>query len=92
MAVGSPQTLSFTGSAVHGGGSCQVSLTKDLEPTKDSDFRVILSMEGGCPASAAGNLGEDPNGSGASTFKYSIPKDVSPGQYTLAWTWFNKIG
>lgn len=52
MAVGSQQTLSFTGSAVHGGGSCQLSLTKDLKPTKDTDFRVILSIEGGCPASA----------------------------------------
>ena len=53
MAVGSPQTLSFTGSAVHGGGSCQLSLTKDLKPTKDTDFRVILSIEGGCPANTA---------------------------------------
>ena len=52
MAVGSQQSLSFTGSAVHGGGSCQLSLTKDLKPTKDTDFRVILSIEGGCPASA----------------------------------------
>ena len=52
MAVGSQQSLSFTGSAVHGGGSCQISLTKDLKPTKDTDFRVILSIEGGCPASA----------------------------------------
>ncbi|CAF9921599.1 MAG: hypothetical protein HETSPECPRED_004593 [Heterodermia speciosa] len=92
MPVGSPQTLSFTGSAVHGGGSCQLSLTKDLKPTKDSKFSVILSIEGGCPASTAGNLGSDPNGSGASTFQYSIPKDVAPGEYTLAWTWFNKIG
>ncbi|KAG6993747.1 hypothetical protein G7Y79_00051g086670 [Physcia stellaris] len=92
MAVGAPQTLSFTGSAVHGGGSCQVSITKDLQPTKDSDFRVILSIEGGCPASVAGNLPPDEHGSGASQFQYSIPKDVAPGEYTLAWTWFNKIG
>ncbi|CAF9915976.1 MAG: hypothetical protein HETSPECPRED_002697 [Heterodermia speciosa] len=92
MAVGSPQTLSFTGSAVHGGGSCQLSLTKDLKPTKDTDFRVILSIEGGCPANTAGNLPPDEHGSGASTFQYSIPQDVAPGDYTLAWTWFNKLG
>ena len=92
MAVGAPQTLSFTGSATHGGGSCQVSLTKDLQPTKDSDFRVILSIEGGCPTNQPGNLPPDPNGTGATKFQYSIPKDVAPGEYTLAWTWFNKVG
>ncbi|KAL8740607.1 MAG: hypothetical protein Q9190_006712 [Brigantiaea leucoxantha] len=92
MPIGAPQTLSFTGSAVHGGGSCQISLSKDLKPTKDSKWMVIHSIEGGCPASAAGNLGSDPNGSGASTFQYSIPQGVDAGKYTLAWTWFNKIG
>ena len=92
MAIGDPQTLSFTGSAVHGGGSCQVSLTTDLKPTKDSKWMVIKSIEGGCPASVAGNLPADANGSGASTFQYTIPDGVAPGQYTIAWTWLNKIG
>ncbi|KAL9620262.1 MAG: hypothetical protein Q9160_005161 [Pyrenula sp. 1 TL-2023] len=92
MKIGEKQTLSFTGSAVHGGGSCQISLTSDREPTKNSKFQVIHSIEGGCPASAAGNLDSDPNGSGASTFDFQIPDSIKPGQYTLAWTWFNKIG
>ena len=92
MAVGAPQTLSFTGSAVHGGGSCQLAITKDLKPTKDSKFGVILSIEGGCPSGASGNLGNDPSGSGASTFQYTIPAGIAPGDYTLAWTWFNKVG
>lgn len=92
MAIGDPQTLSFTGSATHGGGSCQISLTTDLQPTKDSKFMVIKSIEGGCPASVAGNLPADPNGSGASTFQYTIPDGISPGQYTIAWSWLNKIG
>lgn len=92
MAIGEPQTLSFIGSAVHGGGSCQVSLTTDLNPTKDSKWMVIKSIEGGCPASVPGNLPADPNGSGASTFQYTIPEGIAPGQYTLAWSWINKIG
>jgi hypothetical protein len=92
MAIGEPQTLSFTGSAVHGGGSCQVSLTTDLNPTASSKWMVIKSIEGGCPASVSGNLPADPNGSGASTFQYTIPDGIAPGEYTIAWTWHNKIG
>ena len=75
-----------------GGGSCQVSLTKDLEPTKDSVFQVIHSIEGGCPNAAPGNLGDDANAADPTTFDYSIPQGIAPGKYTLAWTWFNKIG
>lgn len=92
MAIGEPQTLSFKGSAVHGGGSCQISLTTDMKPTKDSVWKVIHSIEGGCPANADGNLPEDPNGSGASQFKFKIPSSIAPGEYTLAWTWINRIG
>lgn len=93
MPIGAPQTLAFKGEAVHGGGSCQISLTKDLKPTKDSKWMVIHSIEGGCPAKADGNLGENPDStSSASTFKYSIPQGIAAGQYTLAWTWFNRLG
>ncbi|KKY23698.1 putative dna-directed rna polymerase [Phaeomoniella chlamydospora] len=92
MAIGESQTLSFTGSAVHGGGSCQLSLTKDREPTADSSFEVIHSIEGGCPSNVSGNLDADPNGSGAATFEFSIPDGIATGEYTLAWTWFNKVG
>jgi hypothetical protein len=92
LAIGEPQTLSFTGSAVHGGGSCQVSLTTDLQPTRDSKWMVIKSIEGGCPANVAGNLPEDPSGNGAGQFQYTIPDGISPGEYTIAWTWFNKLG
>lgn len=84
MAVGATQQLTFVGSASHGGGSCQISLTSDKEPTKDSKFAVIKSIEGGCPGGA--------NGGGTATFEYSIPNTVAPGAYTLAWTWFNKVG
>lgn len=90
--LGSSQDLSFTGSAVHGGGSCQLSVTYDNPPTKSSVWKVILSIEGGCPANTAGNLPADPNGSGASAFKFDVPKDLPSGKAVLAWTWFNKIG
>ncbi|EAS31023.1 uncharacterized protein CIMG_06502 [Coccidioides immitis RS] len=92
FAIGEEQTLSFRGSAVHGGGSCQVSLTTDMKPTKDSVWKVIHSIEGGCPANVDGNLPADPNGDGASKFKFKVPSSIAPGEYTLAWTWINRIG
>ncbi|KAL8958176.1 MAG: hypothetical protein Q9193_004717, partial [Seirophora villosa] len=92
MPIGQPQTLSFIGQATHGGGSCQISLTTDKEPTKDSVWKVIESIEGGCPSTAPGNLGDDPTGRGTDQFSFSIPPMIAPGDYTLAWTWFNKIG
>ena len=91
-AIGEPQTLSFIGGATHGGGSCQVSLTTDLKPTKDSKWMVIKSIIGGCPSGAEGNLSGDPNSKSASTFQYTVPAGVAPGDYTVAWTWFNHIG
>ncbi|RAK80325.1 lytic polysaccharide monooxygenase AA11 family protein, partial [Aspergillus fijiensis CBS 313.89] len=91
-AVGESMPLTFQGSAVHGGGSCQISLTTDLEPTKDSSWMVIKSFEGGCPANVDGNLPANPNGVDPYSFNYTIPEGITPGKYTLAWTWFNRIG
>ncbi|KAI0969772.1 hypothetical protein F4678DRAFT_153494 [Xylaria arbuscula] len=91
--LGSTQELSFIGSAVHGGGSCQVVLTYDNPPTKDSKWKVIHSIEGGCPAkNQAGNLPEDPNGTGAGTYSFKIPTDIPTGKGSVGWTWFNRIG
>lgn len=93
MPVGAAQTLSFTGSAVHGGGSCQISLSTDKEPTPSSTFKVIHSIVGGCPSNKTeGNLDGGPSSSGANTYGFSIPNDVPNGDYALAWTWFNKVG
>lgn len=92
-AQGSKQQLAFQGSAVHGGGSCQVSVTTDLAPNKNSVWKVIKSIEGGCPAkNQVGNMGD--NAGAAVPFKYDfdIPSELAAGNYTLAWTWFNKIG
>ncbi|KAE8389580.1 hypothetical protein ETB97_002105 [Aspergillus alliaceus] len=90
--IGESMPLSFIGSATHGGGSCQVSLTSDLQPSKDSKWMVIKSIEGGCPANVAGNLDGGADLEGATVFHYTIPEGIDPGQYTLAWTWFNRIG
>ncbi|RMZ80277.1 hypothetical protein DV738_g2847, partial [Chaetothyriales sp. CBS 135597] len=92
ITIGEPQTLSFTGSAVHGGGSCQVSLTSDRQPTKDSKWMVIKSIEGGCPSNVTGNLDANPDGNGAAVFEYTVPEGIEPGQYTIAWSWVNKVG
>jgi hypothetical protein len=85
-------TLEFIGGATHGGGSCQISITSDTVPTKNSKWQVIKSMEGGCPSDAPGNLGNSATTQNPTTFAYTIPDDVAAGKYTLAWTWFNKIG
>jgi hypothetical protein len=92
MAIGEPQTLSFIGSAVHGGGSCQVSLTTDLQPTASTQWMVIHSIQGNCPSNVTGNLPDDASGLGAAVFQYTIPDGIAPGQYTIAWSWVNKIG
>ncbi|KAI1261296.1 lytic polysaccharide monooxygenase [Xylariaceae sp. FL1019] len=92
--LGSDQTLSFVGSAVHGGGSCQVVMTYDTNPTKDSKWKVIHSIEGGCPAkNTAGNLPQDdPNLEDPFTYPYTIPSDIPAGKGTIGFTWFNKVG
>lgn len=79
--IGSQQTLKFSGSAVHGGGSCQIVVTTDKEPTKESKWKVIYSIEGGCPGVG-----------GPSEFPFTVPKEVPNGEMTMAFTWFNKIG
>jgi hypothetical protein len=91
-AIGEPQTLSFIGGATHGGGSCQVALSTDLQPTKQSKWMVIKSIEGGCPDSFPGNMNDDASSTAAATFQYTIPEGIAPGEYTIAWTWFNHIG
>ncbi|GJN75423.1 hypothetical protein ACCO45_008058 [Purpureocillium lilacinum] len=92
-AQGSQQQLAFVGSAVHGGGSCQVSVTTDLKPTKDSKWKVIHSIIGGCPArNQVGNFGENAALANPNKYDYTIPKELAAGNYTLAWTWFNKVG
>ncbi|KAH6637039.1 hypothetical protein F5144DRAFT_204571 [Chaetomium tenue] len=93
MEKGSKQQLGFTGSAVHGGGSCQVSITYDEKPDKKSSFKVIKSIQGGCPArNTPGNLPDNPSGDAPDTYEFIIPEDIPSGKATIAWSWFNKVG
>lgn len=80
MKVGETQKISFKGSAVHGGGSCQLSYTQDTTPTANSKFKVIKSIEGGCP-------GVD----GVKTFDFTLPDSIPSGKGTFAWTWNSKM-
>ncbi|KAI5923712.1 hypothetical protein F4810DRAFT_203862 [Camillea tinctor] len=82
MAIGQTQTLSFKGSAVHGGGSCQLAISKDLQPSASTSWQVIMSIEGGCPSKS---------GSGPDTYDFTIPDGVEPGDYSFAWTWQSKL-
>jgi hypothetical protein len=93
MAKGAPQELAFIGQAVHGGGSCQVSITYDTAPNKNSVWKVIKSIQGGCPAkNQEGNMGGSATAADPFTYQFQIPDDVPTGNATIAWTWLNRIG
>lgn len=109
LEAGKTTLVKFQGAAVHGGGSCQFSVAYgDTPPSDASQWKVIYSIIGGCPAEAAGNIpstGTDPQGrvigplcnndSGMEClrqFNVPIPKDIKNGNAMFAWTWFNKIG
>ncbi|RFU35189.1 hypothetical protein B7463_g1107, partial [Scytalidium lignicola] len=93
MPLGSTQPLTFVGGATHGGGSCQVSITYDANPTKSSVWKVIHSIEGGCPVKGqAGNIGDDASSPDPDTYSFTVPTSLPTGNATLAWTWFNKVG
>ncbi|KAL1680196.1 hypothetical protein EV122DRAFT_288914 [Schizophyllum commune] len=74
--AGSSQTVTIEGSANHGGGSCQLSISED----DGASFKVIKSFEGGCPTAGPDKLSVD------------VPSDVSSGTRVFAWTWNNQIG
>jgi hypothetical protein len=90
--VGSVQNLTFAGTAVHGGGSCQISVSTDKAPSKTSKWKVIYSIEGGCPP-APSNGGNYVEGTKPFLgFTFTIPKELPNGDLAMAWTWFNKVG
>lgn len=79
--VNEPVLLKLDGSAIHGGGTCQIAISMDEEPTKESKFKVIQTYQGDCPPKAGTGL------------TFNIPKDFPNAERaTLAWSWFNQIG
>ncbi|KAI8963257.1 hypothetical protein F5Y11DRAFT_356478 [Daldinia sp. FL1419] len=96
MAIGEEHSASFLGPAVHGGGSCQFSLSGPVNnaawatyPLKTAEWKVIHSIEGGCPArNQKGNL----DGPNHDQYSFKIPEGIAPGDYIFAWTWLARIG
>jgi hypothetical protein len=94
---GSSFKLGFTGEATHSGGSCQVSINYDNPPTKDSTFKVLHTIYGGCPGlNGTGHVGGDGGGDAAAVtpgeYDVTIPEDLPAGKATIAWSWMNKSG
>ncbi|KAH5208263.1 hypothetical protein HBH68_082720 [Parastagonospora nodorum] len=92
--AGTDTSINLLGSAVHSGGSCQVSVTKDKSPTKDSVWKVIHSWEGGCPDVPPGGGNWSPADAKAvrPPLPFTIPTELPNGEMSMAWTWSNKVG
>lgn len=74
--AGGSYSMTITGGANHGGGSCQASLSFD----KGETWKVIHSYVGNCP------------GAGTTSYDFKVPADTPSGEAIFAWTWFNQIG
>jgi len=100
LTVGESFNFALTGGATHGGGSCQLSMAKGTSVNANTKWMVIYSIEGDCPIETSANgegTNNDPSNAGSTTsnqFPVSIPDhpDLPAGDYTLAWTWNNKVG
>ncbi|KAG9232412.1 putative killer toxin subunits alpha/beta [Amylocarpus encephaloides] len=76
FAKGAKANMTIVGGAVHGGGSCQASLSYDQGKT----FTVIHSYIGSCPLKSGDN------------FDFTIPSDAKEGIALFSWSWVNQIG
>jgi hypothetical protein len=92
--AGETKGVKLIGGATHGGGSCQFSITTDTKPTKDSQWKVIHSVIGGCPGGSPKNqnLGDTATDNRIPEIDVKMPEDLPSGQYTFAWSWVNKVG
>jgi len=92
LKAGATNTFTLQGGAVHGGGSCQISITYDKQPTKGSKFTVIKSFHGNCPIENGNENLSATSGTPHNPKSFLLPEDVPEGEGLLVWTWFNKMG
>ncbi|KAJ5569103.1 hypothetical protein N7450_011589 [Penicillium hetheringtonii] len=94
MTKGESQSMIFHGSTTHGGGSCQISITPDRAPSKDTTWSVIKSIEGGCMDETESDVNMGKSSTMVTPFSpnFTIPNSFQAGEYTIAWTWFNRLG
>ena len=84
LTPGETTEITLMGSAVHSGGSCQISITYDQPPTQQSIWKVMKSIEGGCPIQIQGNLPPNP-GYGLPPLTYQVTQGLPSGKATIAW-------
>ncbi|KAJ5646190.1 hypothetical protein N7490_002562 [Penicillium lividum] len=91
---GESQMMTFHGGTTHGGGSCQISITSDRAPSNSTTWAVIESIEGGCMDATESSSNIGTSASMVTPFhpNFTIPDSIEAGEYTIAWTWFNRIG
>ncbi|KAF3800783.1 hypothetical protein GCG54_00009454 [Colletotrichum gloeosporioides] len=89
---GSTEYLQAMGGASHGGGSCQISVTRDLKPTRKSEWKVIHSIHGGCPIRNLTdvNYGDSPTVVLPSVYNFTVPTWLPVGPAVMAWTWYGR--
>lgn len=90
--AGSTMPIKVMGGATHGGGSCQYSITPDLKPSRDTQFKVLHSVIGGCITSTNTNESPSDKFEGNPVVNVKLPEDLPAGKYTFSWSWLNKIG
>jgi hypothetical protein len=63
-----------------------------IENLENSEWKIINSYEGGCPANVPGNMDGGFAADHSLQLRFTIPEGIESGKYTLAWTWFNRLG
>lgn len=86
------QLLSSNGTSIWGDESCQISIITDVYPKTDYVCEIMRSIEERCPAQRNKDLmGDNAEAVVLYESEFAILPGLAPGDYTLAWTWFNKV-
>ncbi|KAJ2708924.1 hypothetical protein H4R19_004505, partial [Coemansia spiralis] len=82
--AGESVTVKFYGTAIHGGGHCQFSMSYDGGNT----FAVVYEVLGDCFLGAAGS-----SGAGGLEYTFKLPDTLPASKSAVfAWSWVNAIG